>query len=237
MNNLDFLDCVAQSFKKFLETHSRSNQKLKILHGKIASDLASKLGKEYTIKSLGFEKGKEAKIQGRYVNKNVDITIMKKGIEVAGIAVKFVMQNYSQNSNNYFENMLGETANIRANNIPYFQVLILPEEMPYYTDKGKLKKWDSVSSHHIGKYRILSEDSIDYSIHTPSKTLLYIVKFPSIENKSSVKNKKDYTAYYLSLPKIEILTTNADFGKFVSNVIFNNYEDFIQKIMHRILSI
>ena len=62
---------------------------------------------------------------GRYINKNVDIVIYKRTV-IAGIGVKFVMQNYSQNSNNYFENMLGETANIRSKNIPYFQIFVIP---------------------------------------------------------------------------------------------------------------
>ena len=34
------------------------------------------------------------------------------------------MQNYSQNSVNYFENMLGETANIRSNNKTYIEKII-----------------------------------------------------------------------------------------------------------------
>lgn len=67
-----------------------------------------------------FFNGKEMKLDGRYIDKVVDITILKNSKPIAGIGVKFVMQNYSQNSNNYFENMLGETANIRCANIPYF---------------------------------------------------------------------------------------------------------------------
>ena len=39
MNNRDFLDCLKDSFVKFLETHSRSNEKLKVLHGAVAADL------------------------------------------------------------------------------------------------------------------------------------------------------------------------------------------------------
>jgi hypothetical protein len=125
MSNSDFLGCILQSFKKFLETHSNSDEKLKILHGGIANDLATRLGKDYQIKSLGYGNGKESKIEGRYLYKNVDITILKDDTPIAGVAVKFVMQNYSQNSVNYFENMLGETANIRSNGIPYFQILFL----------------------------------------------------------------------------------------------------------------
>lgn len=112
MNNNDFLNCINKAFKKFLDTNSRSNKKLEILHSCIANDLQNKLSNDYTIKALGFGEGKEAKIQGRYLNKNVDITIYKNDKIIAGIGVKFVMQNYSQNSVNYFENMLGVTANI-----------------------------------------------------------------------------------------------------------------------------
>lgn len=44
MDNQEFLTVVGNSFKKFLETGSRSNEKLKILHGEIAKDLKKKVG-------------------------------------------------------------------------------------------------------------------------------------------------------------------------------------------------
>ena len=124
MDNQEFLTVVGNSFKKFLETGSRSNEKLKILHGAIAEDLKERLGNGYYVQSLGVGNGKELKLYGRYIDKAVDITILKNCNPIAGIGVKFVMQNYSQNSNNYFENMLGETANIRCANIPYFQICL-----------------------------------------------------------------------------------------------------------------
>jgi hypothetical protein len=43
MNNLNFLNIIADSFKTFLNTGSRSNQKLIILHGAIAKDIKNKL--------------------------------------------------------------------------------------------------------------------------------------------------------------------------------------------------
>ena len=100
MNNQEFLDIVAQSFVVFLETGSRSNQKLKILHGAISNDFQKRLGVLYKIKSLGIGDGKEQLLKGRYVDKKVDITIYKKDLPIAGIGVKFVMQNYCQNANN-----------------------------------------------------------------------------------------------------------------------------------------
>ena len=63
------------------------------------------MGKNFTIQSQGYGNDKEGSINGRYYPKNVDITINYKGKAIAGYAVKFAMRNYSQNSNNYFENM------------------------------------------------------------------------------------------------------------------------------------
>ena len=79
---------------------SRSNAKLKPLHGAIAQDLSVRLGAAYSIQSLGYGDEREATISGRYMDKKTDITIFQEGRPLCGIAVKFVMQNYAQNSNN-----------------------------------------------------------------------------------------------------------------------------------------
>lgn len=95
LGNSDFLRVLTNSFKEFIEKGtSRSTAKLKPLHGAIARDLAEKLGRDYTVFSQGYGIGKETKIRGRYVNKAVDITVKKGERAVAGLAVKFVMQNY-----------------------------------------------------------------------------------------------------------------------------------------------
>lgn len=83
-------------------------------------------------------------VSGRYFDKKVDISVFKKenGQEIAigGLAIKSIMTNYAQNSNNYFEDMLGETANLRSNGKLYFQLLVLPEQMPYFGEKNKIKE-------------------------------------------------------------------------------------------------
>jgi hypothetical protein len=107
MTNEDFLRTIETSFTAFLSCGtSRSTQKLIPLHGAIAQDMHDRLGNEYEIQSQGYANGREGIITGRYMNKKVDITILRSGIPIGGIAVKFVMQNFSQNANNYFENML-----------------------------------------------------------------------------------------------------------------------------------
>ena len=236
MTNSDFLNCIGLSFKKFLETDPRSNAKLKILHGTIAEDLINKLGAEYSVSALGFGKGKEAKIQGRYINKNVDITIHDSERKViAGVGVKFVMQNYSQNSNNYFENMLGETANIRSCKIPYFQIFIIPDTIPYYKKDGVLQKWETFSEHNAHKYQVLSTDNMDTFVHTPNKTLIFVVKLPEING--DIRDKKEYDKYYINLPELVITETDSIYKDFDSSVILNDYAVFIDKIVHYIKSL
>lgn len=197
LNNADFLHVISDSFGAFLyKGTSRSTDKLKPLHGAIARDIAQRLGDGYDVWSQGFLHDKEADMQGRYVNKKVDITIKQGGKPVAGIAVKFVMQNYSQNSNNYFENMLGETANIRCNHCPYFQVFIILDRLPYYKKDKTISKWETFSDHNISKYVRLSQDDIDVYFHTPNKTLIYVVHLP--DPTQEIRTQGEYMAYYRS---------------------------------------
>lgn len=232
MDNQEFLRVVGNSFKKFLETGSRSNEKLKILHGAIAEDLQERLGNEYNVQSLGVGNGKEMIIGGRYIDKAVDITILKNEQPIAGIGVKFVMQNYSQNSNNYFENMLGETANIRCANIPYFQIFIIPDKLPYYKKDGTFQKWEEFSVHNSAKYLTLSQDDIQTSIHTPTKTLLFVIHLPEIQ--SEIKDKKAYVECYSNCQSMIVCESRVQYGDFSSAVIYNDYEEFAQKVVHYI---
>jgi len=237
MDNCQFLTKIRESFTKFLETHPRSNKKLIILHGAIASDIKNKLGRGYEVKSLGVGDSREGKMTGRYMEKTVDILISKNENDIAGIGVKFVMNNYSQNSNNYFENMLGETANIRANDRDYFQVLILPEEMPYYNKKGKITKWEKITDHNIDKYAVLSKDDAGKYLHTPIKTLLFVVKFPKCDH-SLIASRSAYKKYYLNQARdIKMQTSSKISGLFGRAIILNDYEMFIDKITHYIKSV
>jgi len=237
MNNNQFLQTIKKSFIKFLETHPRSNKKLIILHGAIADDIKNRLGREYEVKSLGTGNGKEGETDGRYMGKTVDILISKNKNDIAGVGIKFVMNNYSQNSNNYFENMLGETANIRTNNKEYFQILILPEEMPYYNKKGEIKKWEKITDHNIDKYIVLSKDDTGRYLHTPVKTLLFIIKFPKCDH-ALITTKKEYKEHYLNQARnVSLQISTSVSGSFGKAMVLNNFETFIKKIVYYLKSI
>ncbi|MCZ2127190.1 MAG: hypothetical protein LC099_05370 [Anaerolineales bacterium] len=236
MDNLDFLKIAAKSFVKYLMTGARSNEKLKILHGALADDLYKRLGKPYSISALGYGKEKEEIISGRYMSKTVDITVSANDEQVAGFGVKFVMSNYAQNSNNYFESMLGETANLRAANKPYFQIFIIPQKLPYFDKFGKIVKWEIITNHNLAKYAALSKDNTDIFFHTPVKTFLCILEFPKCDERKII-NKKTFEKFYLNLGEempIQYYAPNLQFG---NAIILNDYNQFANKATHYIKSL
>lgn len=240
MTNREFLKVISNSFSAFLESGtSRSTKKLKPLHGAIARDLAEKLGRGFDVVSQGYGDDREGSIEGRYMPKNVDITVTKNGKAIAGVAVKFIMQNYSQNSNNYFENMLGETANIRTANCPYFQIFIILDKLPYYENSGTLKKWEEFTDHNMSKYCKLSADNIDVFMHTPNKTLICVAHIdPEIPTTTS--KKADYMSFYAGeIDKLKISYSTHNYKDLTVNgtIIMNDYEMFIEKVYHTIKAI
>lgn len=243
LSNQGFLNVLALSFNQFVQSGtSRSTAKLKPLHGAIARDLVHRLGASFSIQLQGVGNDKEGSIMGRYVDKKVDITISKKDatthkdIPVAGIAVKFVMQNYSQNSNNYFENMLGETANIHANQCPYFQIFIILDRLPYYKKETKrITKWEQFTLHNAEKYKILSNDNVDMFFHTPNKTLLYVIHIPDNDALLGA-TAQEYMDYYAQC-QAPIVLSSEQYGTFGNSIIINDYEAFIDKVYHCIMAI
>lgn len=234
MKDQMFLEAIRQSFETYLTFGSRSNAKLKPLHGTIASDLQKQFGYEYEVFSLGYKEDKEATVIGRYFPKAVDIVVKKGDAVVAGYAVKFVMQNYLQNSNNYFESMLGETANIRTARIPYFQIFITFEKVPYYNKDRKFMRYDKISYHNIQKYLVLSQDDPHCFFHTPDKVLLVILRLKEKSPDYQFKDAIDYAAYYKSVLNDNDLLTYSESidNQFGNGCILNNYELFIRKSYH-----
>lgn len=241
MNNI-FLEYVINAFNEYITVgSSRSNKKLYPLHGAITKDILSVLGGGYKLKSIGYNDNKEGNILGRYYLKNVDITVYENNEPIAGYGVKFVMRNYSQNSNNYFENMLGETANIRANNIPYFQIFIIFDKLPHYKKGGEFSHYEEITENNIHKYIQLSKDNIDIFHHTPNKTLFVLLSLKDIPK--DIKNEKEYNEFYkIHIKDSDLLFysdkfTQENFGSIKNTVIYNDYEGFIEKTCHYIKSL
>jgi len=230
MNNNGFLSVLKTAYRDYLNSHRRSNAKLKTLHGKIAEDLQTRLGTDYNVMALGFGDEREASISGRYMDKRVDISVFRDGQELGGVAIKFIMTNYSQNSNNYFESMLGETANIRSANKSYFQIIILPEKLPYFDKDDVISKIEVITGNNLGKYIKLSQDNVSDFMHTPNKTLLYLVKTTDF---SSATNRESFKELMLGNLQITLSNKTISVG---DALIYNNYNRFIDKVAHAFMA-
>lgn len=180
MDNLNdsFLVAISQAFKAYNKFGARSNKKLVPIHKWLADLILSKLGPEYSIMSL--DNSKEAKLEGKYYPKDLDIAVLRKEKIITTISFKFVTSNYKQNSNNYFENLLGETANIRRVNVGFAHFLVLRAHTPYYdknfgNKRGKQKKIEVINEKDLLKYVKLFQDQ-DFP-HKPEVLGIAVVDF------------------------------------------------------------
>lgn len=173
----EFLKAAGESLDSFHRYGARSNRKLIPLHSCIARFVSTALGPEYSVRSLGIGDHKEEQIEGQYYAKRVDIAVIDGNKPMTAIGLKFVTSNYKQNNVNYFENMLGETANLRRKNCGYAQVIIIRKEMPYKLKSGKTTKIERISEKNLRKYVQLVKDK-DYP-HRPDLMSIAIVDFPT----------------------------------------------------------
>ena len=169
-----FLEAVQGSYQAYLKHGARSNEKLKVLHGWIIEEIGKELGDEYTISGLTHKSSSEKSVEGMYYSKKVDLLVARDNQHLGVISIKFVQSNYKQNKNNYFEQQLGETANLRSNDIVFGHVIIFTEPIPYYKRDKSISHFEHVSDEVIERYSKLVTDH-RYP-HIPDVQALCIVR-------------------------------------------------------------
>lgn len=139
------------------------------------------------------------------------------------------MRNYSQNSNNYFENMLGETANIRSNGIPYFQIFIIFDKVPYYKKNGEFERYDMLTEHNLDKYVLLSEGEPEMFAYAPDKTLIIVLHLKEKSLSYRFSDAREYAGYYDSvINDADVIGYSEQVADIFGNgAILNDYERFI----------
>ena len=211
-----FLKALTKTFKAYNKYGARSNKKLIPIHSWIAKTVKKKLNTNFCVTSLGH--GGEYKIKGKYYPKNLDITVLKGNQPISVIEFKFVTSNYKQNANNYFENLLGETANIRRVNIGFAHFLVLRAHTPYYDKnkgnlRGSLKKTEVLSEHDLLKYIKLFLD-LDFP-HKPEVLGIMIV---DVDRKGNC-HLADLDKLKISKKTKKILSQELSLGKFIDRFI------------------
>lgn len=179
-------DAYAQTLRRCIERYfaqgERSPQKLVPIHSFVNRCVSTLLGSEYNVISY-MENDKqhcsEERVKGLFYDKNVDVAI-KKGERVVGVvSVKFVMSNYGQNSNNYFESVLGECQNLKLANpdLVFWYFFVTFERIPYFTRDRTIKSWNSYVNTIVDKHSKqvnLPEDAKKTSVDLTSVTFLDI---------------------------------------------------------------
>ena len=210
-----FIKSLEEGYKNYLLVHARSSSKIIPMHKCLSEILKEKLGKDFVIKSMGIGDNKEYKFKGKYYTKDLDITILKDNKPISALGFKFVTSNYKQNSNNYFENMLGETANVKRNDLLYGQILILKEQMPYFsTDKKQYTKVEKINELNLKKYFRLGTDNTENLYHKPDIMFISFLEtgdeermLKAIVNKEEI-TKTDFNKNELApLVKLKFLNT------------------------------
>ncbi len=152
------LSAVQEAYRRYVDSGPRSTSKIKALHGWVIDELESTLGDDYQIQGLSDSGGREAKVQGRYYPKNVDVSISRSGITLGVVSIKFVMTNYNQNKMNYFEQQLGETANLRSNDIVFGHIMLRTHPTPYLKLSRVVQRNEKVNDGTIELYARLAQD-------------------------------------------------------------------------------
>lgn len=155
---------LLQSYSNYLIDYlkgkkgSRSTNKLLPLHKFIAESIKENLENNFkTNFDVFYLNGKEVEINGEFSSKRVDIFISKERdykiiketekkvqiyLESPNLSfifsVKFITSNYKQNSNNYFENLIGECVNLKLKGFKFGHLLFFKYPLPYFDKKGEI---------------------------------------------------------------------------------------------------
>lgn len=168
-----FLDAMRQSHQKVLDHGVRSKEKTKVLHGWVQDEMRRELGDEYGFTGQTPDSAREAKVSGMYYDKDVDVLIARDGQELGVISVKFVISNYWQNSVNYIEQQIGETANLRRRNIVYGNLFCVTNPIPYKNRRGEITRLERLRDHDVRRYANLRADY--EHAHAPDEMAIGIV--------------------------------------------------------------
>lgn len=212
---------IENSLHQVYKYGRRSPHRVKYIHYWIRNYVQNKLGDDYKCYShnpLNKNDDKEIKVNGKFYAKNSDITICNNKDKILGvISVKFILSNYKQNANNYFESMIGECYNLQANKVKYGHIMICPYKIPYYDISSNVKKIETIKNEDIIKYTELNNSDIKYK---PNMLSFNILKFNTEDG--TIPNP-DLFVKMGEKKQIEISNSINDKCKFLSNKEIKNY--------------
>ena len=201
-----FLMAIQDAYELMLKDGgTRSNARIKVLHGWVQEELRLYLGNEYQIRGLTDKKdSREETVDGWYYPKKVDISVKRDDKVFGVVSFKFVNSNYRQNANNYFENQMGETANLRMSDIVFGNILCVTDPIPYKKRDGKIGQFERIRGKDIEKYSKLERDHIHH--HSPDIQALVVLRLDKSKNIVTGICTKDDFEGHLTDEQFEMLS-------------------------------
>ena len=175
--NKRFLPIIQEAHRRTIEEENghRGHNRQKVLHGWIREEIQDILGNEYELFSLSdYDDSKEIVIDGRYYKKKVDVSVYHDRTLVGIVSCKFVNTSYINNSNNYFESLIGEVVNLNPNNIVFGNFFCLKVPRPQLNKNGSISKADQIRDNDIKKYSKLIKNH--RRKHAPDCQAVVVVK-------------------------------------------------------------
>jgi len=171
----EWYNVLKVAYKKYLIHGARSNEKLKPIHSWIGNRVLEKVGSDnFKVVFIDGNNSHEYLVKGKYYPKREDIVILYKNKPIFVISFKFVTSNYKQNVNNYFENLIGECANIRTANIAFGHILVLRNKIPYFKRSREISKVEIPNDEDLKKYFKLYDDHTSM-LHAPNLFIIDII--------------------------------------------------------------
>lgn len=143
----EFLECVKKATSLFFENGSRSNKKVDTIH-KFIKKILDKIIVNKNLEHI-YSVRLEHKIPAcnEAGEKRCDIVVMKNNVASIVFPVKFVMSNYKQNKNNFWECLTGETMHIKmaSKNIKIIPINIIFNKVPYLSKNKLIQKYEEIT--------------------------------------------------------------------------------------------
>lgn len=239
INNSGFLEAVAESILIGL-TAPKSPEKVRPLHGAISEDLEERT--KLPVFSLrtarqvkeGATSG-EKKVLGAYREKRVDIAIWPEAALAPRlcIGVKAPLNNITQNYVNMFENVLGDTLNLRTAGIEYAHVLVIPVARPFFTKDKIIKSVEHFTTDFLREYVALSFADPARHAHAPAPLAMSLVRLPDNPYLRPGAHQSDYNAHFHELHRdgaFELRFEGIEAFEVGELLVINDYEGFVQRL-------
>lgn len=205
-----FLEAARLSYRMVALRGPRSNAKIKVLHGWVQDELRRELTDDYVFTGLTPDGGREARVDGMYYGKDVDILATRDGQELGVVSVKFVISNYWQNAVNYFEQQIGETANLRRRNIVYGNLFCLTDPIPYNRSGGGVARYERLRERDVQRYAKLRADH--EHAHSPDEMAIGVVELDT--ETDEITGVPDCSALGLSVESLASLRNELSVASF-----------------------